>query len=943
MLLTSSFSKTLFVMGLLAFLFDVPAAWPADQASLVKDLNTAKGLDYLTFASTGNFVYFQNYDPSHGVELWKSDGTLENSGVVKDIRPGSGSSFPDNLTAAGSLLYFTAEDGVHGRELWRTDGTETGTFLVRDITPGDKGTPFGGFMAAGSLLYFLAPDNTSIRQLWETDGTSSGTLPLKDIVSGSWNVNSLSLLAAVGSTLFFSAYDSTHRYALWKTDGAATGTAMVKSDLHAGSEGAAVVGARLFFWAGAELWSSDGTTTGTSMITDFPSGWGWSFPASAVAAGPLYFFSLSDPAHGCELWRSDGTTSGTVLVKDIRPGPDSGLNYWEPQKVPWKSKLWFAADDGTHGRQLWVSDGTATGTLMVTSKSGGAELRRLTPTDSVLCFLDFEVNSGFELWKSDGTAGGTRRVKDIWPGDRSSCWDWTPRMPTLGSDVLFRASDDVHGGALWKSDGTTAGTVMVGDFLSGSHSPLVFFSFGVVGSKVVFQAAFSEIEMSGVGYFATDGTATGTVHQYELLPGVNVYGDTSILGCMGSTYFFRAVSREQGEGIWKSDGTVSGTQLVKSNLNYLVGNGPHLATALGSTLYFQAGDNNHGYELCKTDGTSAGTVLVKDILPGIASSYPRNMISAGSNLFFLANDGVNGQKLWSTDGTETGTVLLDINPNAASISFSEFTVAGSNLFFLANDGENGQTIWKSDGTKEGTEPIKVFPNGFHYSGNFQVLGSNLFFNAEAALWRTDGTKKGTSVIKDFPGSDSMSESVVAGTNLFFLVGRGTYELWKSDGTSEGTVPVKALSGDVLGVESGTPLMPLGSCVYFAMESSDQGRGLWVSDGTAAGTRKVKEVELRPMTSFYEKWWATVNNVLYFIASDSLRGTELWRTDGTEAGTYLVEDIYVGSRSSNPENLIVCGSTLLFTADDGIWGRELWKVTGPGKKPTRVGKGWPLYK
>ena len=70
--------------------------------------------------------------------MWKSDGTLEGTGLVKDINPGGpfDKSRPREFTELDGAVYFTADDGVHGDELWRSDGTRDGTVMVKDINPG---------------------------------------------------------------------------------------------------------------------------------------------------------------------------------------------------------------------------------------------------------------------------------------------------------------------------------------------------------------------------------------------------------------------------------------------------------------------------------------------------------------------------------------------------------------------------------------------------------------------------------------------------------------------------------------------------------------------------------------------------------------------------------------------------------------------------------------
>src|SRR5262249_7365029 len=138
----------------------------------------------------------------------------------------------------------------------------------------------------------------------------------------------------------------------------------------------------LFFTAsdgnGTELWKSDGTAAGTTLVKDiFPGthreyGYGnWrdvpnsSFPSSLTAVNGTLFFSADDGANDTELWRSDGTAAGTVLVKDIFPG---GRPFWNhfgsnPGNLSHvNGTLYFSANDGTNGTELWRSDGTAAGT-----------------------------------------------------------------------------------------------------------------------------------------------------------------------------------------------------------------------------------------------------------------------------------------------------------------------------------------------------------------------------------------------------------------------------------------------------------------------------------------------------------------------------------------------------------------------------------------------------
>ena len=126
----------------------------------------------------------------------------------------------------------------------------------------------------------------------------------------------------------------------------------------------------------------------------------------------------------CGMYTPD---TGTVLFKDINPGlGDSGASAWNVVN----GRAVFAADDGSNGRELWVSDGTPGGTVLLVDARPGAPGSNPTamgyvtvngvPDSDQMLFLMDGGTTGQELWVTDGTPGGTALFKDVNAGAAGS-------------------------------------------------------------------------------------------------------------------------------------------------------------------------------------------------------------------------------------------------------------------------------------------------------------------------------------------------------------------------------------------------------------------------------------------------------------------------------------------------------------------------------------------
>src|SRR5688500_890092 len=135
-------------------------------------------------------------------------------------------------------------------------------------------------------------------------------------------------------------------------------------------------------------------------------------PFDVVEIRGVAFFTADDGVNGRELWRTDGTEAGTFLVKDIRLGP-AGSNPFG--LIDANGTLFFVADDGLAGQEVWKSDGTPQGTILVKDIVPGPgssfrapnRLMRDAVLNGLLFFAAFQPSTGTELWKTDGTESGT--------------------------------------------------------------------------------------------------------------------------------------------------------------------------------------------------------------------------------------------------------------------------------------------------------------------------------------------------------------------------------------------------------------------------------------------------------------------------------------------------------------------------------------------------------
>jgi ELWxxDGT repeat protein len=690
--------------------------WKSDGTEagtvMVKDVNpgiASGALSNAQAAVVNNLLYFTASDQQSNWELWRSDGSESGTYRVKDIRDGANGSIPSRLTNVGGTLYFSAVDDASGApKLWKSDGTDPGTVRVLAASSVLLSNPFD-LTEMNGKLYFGAAGG-----LWRSDGTQAGTQQIRqsgppqlpvgiptpydgssDVIPGNRDN-----IVNLNGTLYFVGNGSGYT-GLWKYDDQSTGATLVLSKDNAGL-------------------GSTYTFNTLQYLT---------------VAGDKLFFAGDSTNHGSEPWMSDGTTAGTVLLKDVTgTGSSSGVRYLTNVD----GTLFFSARTGNYpgtvGAGWWTSDGSLVGTTSFAAITGSTNNYSLLGAAGGLLYYKAKGISGsdWELWRTDGTAAGTYRAKDIHPGARGGLSSAFTRSIEMDGDLYFVANDGVHGFELWRSDGTEAGTTMVADVFAGDTNGLSDVNrtpMANVGGTLYFVANDGA---SGNALWKTDGTVAGTA----LVRTFNTWAPRNLFNVNG-TLFFGAGHDDSGLELWKSDGTEAGTVLVKD-----IAPGNSLASLdepgfanIDDTIYFVANDGTTGFELWKSDGTEAGTVLVKDILAdgsGLPAAGGLSFTVVGNAVYFYANDGVHGRELWKSDGTEAGTALVkDVWAGASSSKTGAFAdpvnVSGL-LYFSATDGTSAVGLWRTDGTDAGTKLVALTTGGIDSSlGHLTNVNGSLFF------------------------------------------------------------------------------------------------------------------------------------------------------------------------------------------------------------------------
>ncbi|TNE78780.1 MAG: PKD domain-containing protein [Bacteroidetes bacterium] len=592
----------------------------------------------------GDKLYFSAYS-SAGNELWMTTGDT-NIFMVKDLDPGSFSSNPTQLTAAGNKLFFVAEVD-NGKELYVSDGTSAGTKLTRDLYPIQTDAFIAYITAIDTVVYFRAHSSPNYQdyELYRSDGTTFGTRRVKDITPGS-DASDINFLINYKNKLYFSVTDPTLGKEFWTSDGTDTGT-KVLIDLYTGNTGSSISNIGIYPGGvlfdpmvqgiGREPWITNGDSGGTSLLSDLGSGYQSSNPKNFKLLNGYTFFetSASNATSTREMRYYDGTTLNSIRYSNFYGIAGNATWYKGKMYSTWQSS---SASLSNFLYSYTLGNSSASRVKTINPSNLGDDVENLIVFNDMLYFSAEDVNYGNELWMSDGTSSGTVQVKDI----RSGSTDASPRNFTiLDSVMFFTANNGTNGIELWSTDGTSIGTQLFKDIRSGgaSASPANLL---VAFNKLFFTANDG---INGVELWVSDGTSNGTQMVKDIWPGIggSVPGN---LVAAGNWIYFTATDSLNGLELWKTDGTALGTEMVKAIYPGMGGAEITEIIAVRDQIYFNANDSLHGKEIWKSDGSTSGTVLVTDLYPGTRGSNAKLFTLYGDSLYFAAEHPSYGEELW---------------------------------------------------------------------------------------------------------------------------------------------------------------------------------------------------------------------------------------------------------------------------------------------------------
>lgn len=434
-------------------------------------------------------------------------------------------------------------------------------YLVKDITPGSLAgintLPAFQTAALGNNLIFFAGDEEHGTEPWRTDGSCIGTSMIKDLTGNYYSSGDPSQLAKLKDRAIFTGRAANGNSTVWITDGSAVGTEVLKTFITEGVSRIPQVH-RFGLFQGILLTSGNNPT---GFLAKKGKG------EEYKVIDDILYFVEDDGTHGEEVWISDGTAAGTKLLKDIHAADNSAHPYGFTK---FGDFVYFFAYDGTNWG-IWKTDNTTSGTTLVAYLPEGEEASYPIANDDRLFFSykqeEPEVTKAYTL-----DAAGNLNLLNA-AGTLQNSEDFFEHSVTLANQVYFLKSD-----GLYKTDGTTV-TQLVTENFTQVDAPIALFEDKVVA--LVYEKLV-----------ITDGTTNGTTDLLDGLFFISV--NKFVKNPEGNKLYFEAI-RNNLWAVWETDGTVAGT--IPLDFEITDTSGEELLEVVGNKLYFEEDGELHYYQL----------------------------------------------------------------------------------------------------------------------------------------------------------------------------------------------------------------------------------------------------------------------------------------------------------------------------------------------------------
>ncbi|MFL6197611.1 MAG: ELWxxDGT repeat protein [Thermoanaerobaculia bacterium] len=891
------------------------------------------------FTRLGSRAVFLRGEPDAGLSLWITDGTVEGTSALGVLCPPCQTAVA--LGSNGNVAFYKVDASypVYETAIWRTDGTPAGTFPLTNDLPMATGSPPAGSIRGG-LLFFTACTPELGCELWSSDGSREGTAPVGEIVPGPGSADIQEIAAAGDRAFLIVGVPGGYPAALWVADGTARGLQRLRTAPEA--KGLVAGADRAFFlaWNGRrwEVWASDGTAAGTRPVTRLGQRARLVLPENATLTllGGRVWFVADDGAHGFELWSADMQPGSLRRASDFQ-APNPGITDFAKAG----DRIVFVEGGYSGSPKLWSSRRDFRSAAQLTGCPGGCPepIGPLASLDAHRLVFYGHDREGGGIWVTDGTAAGTRLLQRTVERSLS-------QAVSLDGLALIEITEEYETGQLWVTDGTAAGTSLVtqgGPYWSHYYGWVGRLQAGTANGRLIFTGIAEAETGAEELLWRSDGSPAGS---WPLLDS-KVGRSTPLqqLTPFRDGLLVQSCNPED-DGTWRQEMRfvqgAEATLLISRASEYCTST---VAVDLGDAAVFVKSESEPS--VWRTDGTPAGTAA---LIPGSAVSLPAALARFGEEaaiwLLLFPAPGVSRSELWLTDGTPGGTRRhLDLPDVKAMYGLTD--IGGRLLFF--NYVESGEAAglqpWVSDGTRAGTHPL-TGAIGYTADQLFIDAGGRVYFlfgelGGPVEIWGTDGTDAGTGpAVTAASGAFEPQRLSAAGGRLYFAAPRasdpeGRLLPWVSDGTDGSTELLADLTvGEpIFAPLDRSPFVELDGRVWFA--ASDPGIGgkgdeLWSTDGTPEGTARLLDIAPGLLGS-YPRSLAVWNGRLWFRARDAVHGMELWTSDGTAEGTRLVHDIAPGPSWStpgaldwlSPVDLTGTETGLYFPASDGEHGRELW--------------------